>query len=264
MAHALTFEETPIGTIRANLRSVRTRDARQIKRIQASIDGFGFTNPDLVDEQGQLIADHGRLEAAKRLGLSDVPVIRVVHLSDPEKRALMLADNKFALNAGWEMDILAPELADLSATDLGFEVDLTGFETGEIGLILGSNDKGADGEPETSPVPDPDLPSIMQRGDLWHLGKHRDDFHDGWPAGHGLLSRTRKTARPSPLISGPINKLFRPPGQSVGFGEGAGQIQSPALLGGLLTSDPQSSLNFAKMWFLPENREFRFWSFSTE
>lgn len=173
MAFRLHTEYRAPVSIRANKRNARTHDRRQIDQIAASINAFGFTNPILIDETDMIIAGHGRLAAAHQLALSEVPVIRIAHLSDPQKRALMLADNKIALNAGWDMDVLAAELAELSSTEVDLDIDLTGFETGEIDVILnGADGKGRD-EPETAPLPDPDLSGITRRGDVWQLGEHR-------------------------------------------------------------------------------------------
>lgn len=173
MGHSFKIEQVALDAIRANPRNARTHNQRQVGQIAASIEAFGFTNPILVDETDEIIAGHGRLEAAIRLGLAAVPVIRVVHLSGSEKRALMLADNKIALNAGWDMEILADELAELSSEWVDVDIDLTGFEMGEIDVILDSVEEGGNEEPEAAPLPDPGLPGISQYGDVWQLGPHR-------------------------------------------------------------------------------------------
>ena len=153
MENSLSYEIVKMGCIQPNPRNARTHSLKQIKQIAASITEFGFTNPILIDADNMLIAGHGRLEAAKRLGLDEVPAIRVGHLSEEQKRALMLADNKIAEKAGWDLEILARELADLSTMDLDFDVDLTGFEVGEIDLILEHGADNAPPEPEVSPLP---------------------------------------------------------------------------------------------------------------
>lgn len=114
--------------------NARTHSRKQIRKIARSMEEFGFTNPVLVNEDNQIIAGHGRVEAAKVLKLPTVPVIRLGHLSPAQLRAYMLADNKLALDAGWDMDILATELQGLVA--LGIDVELTGFGAGEIEVIL--------------------------------------------------------------------------------------------------------------------------------
>lgn len=153
-------------------RNARTHDKKQIWQIADSIRAFGFTNPLLIDEANGVIAGHGRLEAALQLGLADVPAIRITHLSAAEKRALMLADNKIALNASWDMDLLASELADLSELDLGFDLEITGFEVPEIDLII-EDAKASPAPEEVVPEPDTTMSSICQPGDLWLLGPHR-------------------------------------------------------------------------------------------
>ena len=173
MENSLTYETVQLGSIQPNPRNARTHSQRQIKQIEKSIKAFGFTNPILIDESNLLIAGHGRLEAARKLGLAEVPAIRVGYLSEEQKRALMLADNKIAANAGWDLEILAYELEDLSTMDLAFDIDLTGFEVGEIDLILGSGAVIDPPQAEMSPMPDRTLPPISQPGDVWSLGSHR-------------------------------------------------------------------------------------------
>jgi len=173
MGHRLEIEQVAPNAIRANPRNARTHDRHQIEQIAASIRAFGFTNPILLDEAGVIIAGHGRLAAAERLGLNEVPVLRIAHLNAVEKRALMLADNKIALNAGWDLDILAAELADLSSLDVDLDIDLTGFEMGEIDVILDGVGEGPSNEPEIAPLPNPDMPAVTRRGDIWLLGPHR-------------------------------------------------------------------------------------------
>jgi len=162
----------PLAVLTANPRNARTHGRRQIRQICDSIQAFGFTNPLLVDEQGVLIAGHGRLEAARQLGIDEIPTILLAYLSELQKRALMLADNKIALNAGWDMELLATELADLSAMALDFSLDATGFEIGEIDLVI-DEANASQKLAETAPEPDPDRPLITRRGDLWLLGPHR-------------------------------------------------------------------------------------------
>jgi ParB-like chromosome segregation protein Spo0J len=127
-------------------RNSRTHSEAQVSQIAASIKEFGFTNPILVDGSNGVIAGHGRLLAAQKLGLDEVPVIELSHLTEAQKRAYVIADNKLALNAGWDEEMLAIELGELA--DLGFDIELTGFNLGEFeDLALGD---GADSEPESS------------------------------------------------------------------------------------------------------------------
>jgi ParB-like chromosome segregation protein Spo0J len=133
--HNLQIEQTPIHALRPQDRNARTHSKRQIRQIADSMKRFGFNNPILTDDNSQIIAGHGRLEAAKLLGMTTVPSIRLSHMSETEKRAYIIADNEIALKAGWDRETLAIELQGL--IDLGFEVELTGFEPAEIDLILG-------------------------------------------------------------------------------------------------------------------------------
>lgn len=137
----------PVDRLQPYERNARTHSPEQVAKIAASITEFGFTNPILVGSADGIIAGHGRLMAAKMLGLSEVPVIVLDHLSDRQRRAYILADNRLALDAGWDEDMLAAELADLAAD--GFDVSLTGFTDDEIGDLMNDkaeNGAGGDGE----------------------------------------------------------------------------------------------------------------------
>ena len=170
--HNLSIEQTPILALKARDRNARTHSKRQVRQIANSIERFGFTNPILTDDNLEILAGHGRLEAAKFLGVTTVPTIRLSHMSDAEKRAYVIADNAIALKAGWDRETLAIEMQDL--IDLGFEVELTGFETAEIDVILDDwKLASGDNAPEDDhPAPDPSAP-VTRSGDLWLLGPHR-------------------------------------------------------------------------------------------
>jgi DNA modification methylase len=171
--HNLQIEQTPIHALRPQDRNARTHSKRQIRQIADSMKRFGFTNPILTDDNSQIIAGHGRLEAAKLLGMATVPSIRLSHMSEIERRAYIIADNEIALKAGWDREILAIELQGL--IDLGFEVELTGFEPAEIDLIIGDWQESS-GEPASEDDQDaaPSEGSPVSRlGDLWTLGAHR-------------------------------------------------------------------------------------------
>lgn len=165
--------ERRISSLRPYKRNARTHSQEQIKQIAASISRFGFNNPVLVSDEGEIIAGHGRVEAAKSLGWKSVPTIALSHLSDAERRAYILADNKLALNAGWDREILAIELQTL--VDLEFDVELTGFSLAEIDLVLDEADE-ADPDGTDAPedlVPDAASVAVNRKGDLWQLGRHR-------------------------------------------------------------------------------------------
>ncbi len=151
----------------------RTHSKKQIRQIAASIEQFGFINPVLIDRDGRIVAGHGRVEAAKFLGLDTVPTICLETLTEAEIRAYVIADNRLAELAGWDQEMLAIELQGLIALDLDFDVTITGFETPEIDILIGG--LNADGEED----PDDELPlidegpAVTQPGDIWCIGKHR-------------------------------------------------------------------------------------------
>ena len=157
-----------IETLRAAPRNARTHSKKQLRQLARSITTFGFTNPVLVDASGKVIAGHGRLAAARMLGLSEVPTLCLDWLTEDQKRAYVIADNRLAEKAGWDRELLAIELGELGA--LEFDVTLTGFELREVELII---DAGA------TPVQDDGIedpvvgPAVCQLGDLWQLGQHR-------------------------------------------------------------------------------------------
>src|SRR5258708_22246566 len=160
-------------------RNPRTHSNAQIAQIAASIESFGFNNPILVDTSAGIIAGHGRLLAARKLGLKEVPVIVLDHLSEAQKRAYIIADNQLALNAGWDEELLRVELAALQAED--FNVNLIGFEDDELARLLAENDAG--GLTDEDAVPDPPEDPVTRTGDLWLLGKHRVLCGDATSAG---------------------------------------------------------------------------------
>jgi DNA modification methylase len=168
-------ELVDIARLVPNDRNARTHNFRQIKKIAASIERFGFVNPVLIDAENGIVAGHGRVEAAKRLGLEKVPTLRVEHLSDADKRAYILADNRLAEDAGWDGDILAIELQGL--IDLDVSIELTGFELAEVDRIIegqGSSASDVIEDPADELVPvDEDAAPITKLGDLWELGSHR-------------------------------------------------------------------------------------------
>jgi DNA methylase/ParB-like nuclease domain len=163
----------PIGDLVPYAGNARTHSRKQVRQIADSIKRFGFTNPVLVDDKGMIIAGHGRVEGAKLLGLAAIPTLRLSHLSDAEKRAYVLADNRLAEKAGWDRQILAIELEGL--LDLDFDIGLTGFETAEIDIIIddASEAKGGKPAPEDNAPEPPIGPATSRRGDVWLLGKHR-------------------------------------------------------------------------------------------
>ena len=150
--------------------NARTHSDAQVDQIAASIREFGFVNPVLVDERGEIIAGHGRTLAAKLLGLDRVPVIRREGLSDAQKRALRLADNKIALNSGWDETLLAAELSVLA--DMDFDMGVMGFDDGELQRLMAGAGGTGHGDPDAD-APEPPANPVTRLGDTWLLGEHR-------------------------------------------------------------------------------------------
>lgn len=152
--------------------NARTHSDKQIDQIAASIRQFSFVNPVLIDGDAGIVAGHGRVAAARKLGYDEVPVIELAHLSEAERRAYVIADNRLAELAGWDREILAIELQALSDMELDFDLEITGFETAEIDLLLDDDDAGdrdpADDVPEVFAGP-----AVTQPGDIWQLGRHK-------------------------------------------------------------------------------------------
>ena len=169
------IEFVALDAIKPNPRNARTHSKKQIRQIADSIGDFGFLVPVLIDETSTTLGGHGRILAAKLRGLEKIPVIRVQGLSEAQKRALLLADNKIAENAGWDRERLAIELPELSELLLkeGLDISITGFETAEIDrLVIDFEDNPEDPADEiqtgwASPTP------VSKPGDLWQLGPHR-------------------------------------------------------------------------------------------
>lgn len=173
LLRSLAIEVRPLAQLHSNPRNARTHGDKQIAQLAASIRTFGFLNPILIDEQGMVLAGHGRLAAARRIGLETVPVLPVKHLTPAHKRALVIADNRLAELAGWDRNLLGIELAEINALELDFDIEITGFDTVEIDRLQ---------HDLTAPAPDPadDVPAVdavsepvTRAGDLWHLGRHR-------------------------------------------------------------------------------------------
>ena len=165
----IAVEKRPIAELKPYESNPRTHSKRQIRQVADSIKAFGWTNPILIDDKDGVIAGHGRLEAAKLLKINDVPTIRLSKMSEAQKRAYIIADNKLAENAGWDKELLVGELQFVLDADIDLDVTLTGFEMGEIDVLLDSESVD---ESETVPSPEPG-PPVARAGDLWKLGPHR-------------------------------------------------------------------------------------------
>lgn len=173
----LEIEYRTLVALKPRPANPRTHSKMQIGQIADSIREFGFTNPVLVDEDDRIIAGHGRVEAAKQIGMTRVPTVRLGNMTEAQIRAYIIADNRLAENAGWDREILAIELQGLSASDIEFDVTITGFELPEIDVLIDEL-SFADAAEETPDPADqvpavPAGPTVTRPGDVWQLGPHR-------------------------------------------------------------------------------------------
>lgn len=162
------YKATSVASLVPYARNARTHSDAQVAQIAASIREFGFTAPILVDGGKGVIAGHGRLLAARKLGMTEVPTIELAHLTPAQKRAYVLADNRIALSAGWDPEMLRLELGDLQAD--GFDLNLTGFDPGEIAGFLVDSSFSLSDPDDIPPVPETPVTLL---GDVWTLGRHR-------------------------------------------------------------------------------------------
>ena len=163
------LEYIALETLIPYARNSRTHSDAQVAQIAASIREFGFTNPILIDAEGGIIAGHGRTMAARKLGLDEVPCIRLSSLTDAQKKAYIIADNKLALNAGWDDEMLKVELTELK--DLDFDLSLIGFDADELANLL--DPEQVDGLTDEDDVPEAPETPVTVEGDVWILGNHR-------------------------------------------------------------------------------------------
>ena len=164
------IEQWPTDKLVPYARNARTHSDAQVAQIAASIAEFGFTNPILAGSDGVIVAGHGRLAAAQKLGIATVPVVVLDHLTPTQRRALVIADNRIAENAGWDEAMLQVELADLQGDD--FDLSLTGFDADALADLLAGEETTSDGQNDEDSVPDADT-SITRPGDVWICGNHR-------------------------------------------------------------------------------------------
>ncbi|HTV56704.1 MAG TPA: DNA methyltransferase [Terriglobia bacterium] len=169
-----TITRIPIANLKCDPRNPRLHSDRQISQLAKSIKSFGFLWPVMIDGMQRVLAGHGRIEAAKRLGLQEVPTISVHHLSESQRRAFMIADNRLAEQASWDKKLLAEQLKELCEVDLDFDLEAVGFEVGEIDVLI----EGASPESKGESDPADELPEnkgieVSRKGDLWLAGPHR-------------------------------------------------------------------------------------------
>lgn len=215
MAHAI--EMWPIGRLKPYDRNPRTHSPDQVRRIAESIAQFGFTNPLLVDSQDGIIAGHGRLAAAKQLGLAEVPVIVLDYLTDAQRRAYVIADNQLALLAGWDEQLLAEEIFMLN--DENFPLDLIGFSDAELAALLDAS-LGDAGREDEDDVPEAPVVAVTRPGDVWHCGDHVV-----------MCGDATKPSDLDTLLAGPrAAMVFTDPPYNVDYhGAGGASIQNDAL-----------------------------------
>lgn len=194
----LQVESWPIERLLPYAANARTHPEEQVAQIAGSIAEFGFNVPCLVDERGVLVAGHGRVLGAMRLGLQQVPVIRLGHLTDAQARAFRLADNRIALNAGWDDALLSAELERLKED--GVNLELLGFAEDELDRLLDALDAGGASEEEED-VPEPPTQAVTRPGDLWLLGSHRLLCGDATVATD--VERLLDGARPHLMVTDP-------------------------------------------------------------
>ena len=184
------IEQWPTAKLLPYARNARTHSDEQVAQIAASIAEFGFTNPILAGSDGIIVAGHGRLAAAQKLGLERVPVVVLDHLSATQRRALVIADNRIAENAGWDDELLAIEFAELA--DAGFDNLLTGFTQDEIDAL--TPEQIPEGLTDEDAVPEVQAEPVSKLGDVWLLGKHRVMCGDSTDAGSVALLMNGKSA----------------------------------------------------------------------
>src|SRR4051812_20693723 len=165
-------DHLPIAALQPNPANARRRSRKQLHQIATSIREFGFNSIVVIDEEGMILVGHGRVEGARLAGLERVPVLRVGHLTHAQKIAFSLADNKIALNSDWEMDQLRVLWRELMGAEINFDLEVTGFETAEIDLLV--DGVANPGKPDRSDlVPPVQSDPVSRLGDLWMLGAHR-------------------------------------------------------------------------------------------
>lgn len=170
----LMVEYIALNKLKPWARNARTHSKKQIGQIAESINTFGFTNPVLIDRENTILAGHGRVTAAKHLKMNNIPCVRLETMTPEQKRAYVLADNKLALNAGWDEELLAEELKELFAVDLDFDIEVTGFSIPEIDSLIEELAPEEPGDPADDALPGvQDGPTRCLTGDIWQLGPHR-------------------------------------------------------------------------------------------
>jgi len=203
------IERWPTAKLVPYARNARTHSDAQVAQIAASIAEFGFTNPILAGSDGVIVAGHGRLAAARKLGLEMVPVVVLDHLTPTQRRALVIADNRIAENAGWDDELLRIELEALQ--DEGFDLDLTGFDADALAELLAGDEPDGEGETDDDAVPEVSETPVSRPGDVWLLGGHR------LLCGDATVAASYRT-----LLDGePVDMVFTDPPYNVNYANSA-------------------------------------------
>ena len=203
------IEPWPITRLIPYARNARTHSPEQVAQIAASIAEFGFTNPILAGSDGVIVAGHGRLAAAQKLGLAGVPVVVLDHLTPTQRRALIIADNRIAENAGWDDALLRIEMADLQDAD--FDLSLTGFDADALAELMAGEETEGEGQIDDDAVPDVAETPVSRPGDVWLLGGHR------LLCGDAIVAQSYER-----LLQGvPVDMVFTDPPYNVNYANSA-------------------------------------------
>lgn len=252
---ASRIELWPVGRLIPYDRNSRTHSQEQIAQIAHSMITFGFTAPILVDQADGILAGHGRLKAAIQLGLPEVPVILLDHLSPEERKAYIIADNKLAENAGWDEKMLRAELADLQAAD--FDLEIIGFTDKELEGILDDSGEALEGETDADDAPAISVDAVSRPGDLWLLGEHR--VLCGSAADAGDAARVMQNERAQLMLTDPP--------YNVDYTGGAGKERAPIENDSMEDGDFRALLGKAfanyRAYLRPDSSFYVFFSLST-
>lgn len=203
------IEPWPTTRLIPYARNARTHSPEQVAQIAASIVEFGFTNPILAGSDGVIVAGHGRLAAAQKLGLATVPVVVLDHLTPTQRRALIIADNRIAENAGWDEALLRIEMADLQDAD--FDLSLTGFDADALAELMAGDEPQGEGQTDDDAVPDVAETPVSRAGDVWLLGGHR------LLCGDSTVAESYDRV----LERGPVDMVFTDPPYNVNYANSA-------------------------------------------
>ena len=225
----MKIEQIKTADLIPYVRNSRTHSEAQVAQIAGSIKEFGFTNPVLIDGDNGIIAGHGRVMAAQKLGLDNVPCLRLAHLTEAQKRAYVIADNKLALNSGWDQEMLINELKGLREED--FDLSLTGFDDAELATLLA--DALTEGLTDPDAAPEPPVDPVTVLGDVWTLGRHRIICGSSTEA--DTVSKLLGDVKPHLMVTDPPygveydadwrNKAFRSDGTPIG-GRAVGKVMN--------------------------------------